>query len=51
MKYCSKCLYPARGINLNFDTTGICSACLAHDKYNQISDEEWSNRKKNSLTF
>ncbi len=46
MKYCSKCLYPARGINLNFDTTGICSACLAHDKYNQISDDEWSNRKK-----
>jgi N-acetyl sugar amidotransferase len=46
MKYCSNCLYPIRTVNLNFNKTGICSACESASKYNQIPDTEWEKRKK-----
>ena len=46
MKYCSNCLYPIRTVNLNFNKTGICSACETAYKYNKISKEEWGKRKK-----
>ena len=38
MNYCKTCLYPSKTVNLNFHKSEMCSACLAHEKYNKISE-------------
>ena len=51
MNYCKTCLYPSKTVNLNFHKSEMCSACLAHEKYNKISAKEWSVRKKKFINI
>ena len=42
IKWCRLCVLPDTRPNLNFDKSGICSACLNHNKKSKIN---WNNRK------
>ncbi len=46
MHYCKRCVYPEIAVNLSFDEEGICSACRAHEKYEQLTPEFWAKRKE-----
>lgn len=45
MKYCSRCVYPMRAVNLNLDDEGVCSACRTAESFSQLSPEFWLRRK------
>ncbi len=46
MKYCRKCLIPDIKPYIIFDENGICNACLAHEKKNQLMKSiDWIKRK------
>lgn len=42
IKWCKLCVLPDTRPNLNFNKSGICSACLNHNKKSKIN---WNNRK------
>jgi len=46
MRYCKRCVYPEVSVNLHLDEEGICSACRAHERTEQLSKEFWTRRKK-----
>jgi len=46
MRYCSKCVYPEISVNLNVDEEGVCSSCRTFEKFEQLTDEFWLQRKK-----
>lgn len=46
MKYCTRCVYPAAAVNLSFDDEGVCSACRAFEKFEELTPEHWEKRKK-----
>lgn len=46
MRYCSKCVYPEISVNLNVDEKGVCSSCRTFEKFEQLTDEFWLQRKK-----
>jgi N-acetyl sugar amidotransferase len=46
MNYCNCCVYPAIGVNLNFDTDGICTACKTAEKFEELNDDFWTKRKE-----
>ena len=46
MKYCTRCVYPQMAVNLDIDEEGVCSSCLAFDKFEQLTPEFWAQRKK-----
>ena len=46
MNYCNCCVYPAIGVNLNFDTDGICTACKTAEKFEELDDDFWTKRKE-----
>ena len=43
MKYCTKCIMPDTKPDLSFDENGVCSACTAYEKRENI---DWTVRKK-----
>jgi N-acetyl sugar amidotransferase len=45
IKYCKKCVYPISTVNLNIDEEGVCSACRTAEKFEELSDDFWSQRK------
>lgn len=45
-KYCKKCVYPISAVNLNIDDEGICSACKTAEKFEELSDDFWNQRKE-----
>ena len=45
MKYCSKCVYPLKAVNIDSDNS-VCSACLTAEEFNKISDIEWDHRRR-----
>ena len=47
MKYCKKCLMPDTKPYISFDKEGVCNACRAHDRKNQVLDGiDWTVREK-----
>ena len=42
-RFCKKCLYPDTKPQLNFDENGVCDACIAAEKKEQI---DWDERKE-----
>jgi N-acetyl sugar amidotransferase len=46
MNYCTKCVYPQAGVNLDFDDDGACSSCAIFADAAEITDEEWAQRKE-----
>ena len=42
-RFCKKCLYPDTKPQLNFDENGVCDACIAAEKKEQI---DWDGRKE-----
>jgi len=46
MRYCNKCVYPEIAVNIIFDGDGICSACISAQEYEEVSQENWQQRKK-----
>ena len=46
MRYCSKCVYPEISVNLDVDEEGVCSSCRTFEKFEQLNDEFWLQRKK-----
>lgn len=45
MKYCTRCVYPMRAVNLNIDDEGVCSACRVAEAFNALTPEFWERRK------
>lgn len=46
MKYCSKCLMPDTKPYLEFDESGVCSACRAHEKKQDAANGvDWRQRE------
>lgn len=43
LQYCTRCIYPSTKPRLEFDEHGVCSACLAFDRRQQI---DWAEREK-----
>ena len=48
MSYCKRCVYPAIGVNLDFDDDGICSSCGVFEE-SEFADDELSRREKRFL--
>jgi N-acetyl sugar amidotransferase len=47
MKYCKKCLMPDTKPYISFGKEGVCNACRAHDRKNQVLDGiDWTVREK-----
>ena len=46
MKYCRKCVYPLKAVNLSVDEEGICSSCRAFENSANITNAEWKLREK-----
>lgn len=46
MRYCQRCVYPEVAVNLYMDEEGICSACRAAEKFEQLTSEFWEGRRK-----
>ena len=46
MNYCTKCVYPQAGVNLDLDDDGVCSACAVYADAAEITPDEWSKRKE-----
>lgn len=46
MNYCTKCVYPQVGVNLDFDDDGVCSSCAIFLDADEITIDEWSKRKE-----
>lgn len=46
MRYCRKCVYPEISVNLDVDEEGICSSCRTFEKFEQLNEEFWLQRKK-----
>ncbi len=46
MRYCARCVYPEIAVNLDLDEEGVCSACRAHEAYDELSEEFWAQRRK-----
>ena len=46
MKYCKSCVCPISAVNLRLDEEGVCSSCQTFDKFTQITDEEWRDRRQ-----
>ena len=46
MKYCKSCVCPISAVNLRLDEEGVCSSCRTFDKFTQITDEEWKERRQ-----
>lgn len=48
LKRCKRCLYPETKPNLYFDRSGICSACLNHERKKNIN---WESLQKQFYSF
>jgi N-acetyl sugar amidotransferase len=46
MKFCKSCVCPISAVNLRLDEEGVCSSCRTFDKFTQITDEEWKDRRQ-----
>lgn len=46
MRYCKRCVYPEVTVLLDLDEEGICSSCRVAEKFDQLTDEFWSQRRK-----
>ena len=46
MKYCRKCVYPIKAVNLSVDDEGICSSCRAFENSETITNKEWKLREE-----
>ncbi len=46
MRYCARCVYPEIAVNLDVDEEGVCSACRAHEAYDELGEEFWAQRRK-----
>ena len=46
MKYCKFCVCPISAVNMRVDEEGVCSSCRTFDKFTQITDEEWTDRRQ-----
>ncbi len=46
MRYCARCVYPEIAVNLDVDEEGVCSACRAHEVYDELGEEFWAQRRK-----
>jgi N-acetyl sugar amidotransferase len=46
MKYCTRCVYPASAVNLQFNDEGVCSSCRVFEKFEKFTPEFWNKRKK-----
>jgi N-acetyl sugar amidotransferase len=46
MKYCKRCVYPTKAVNINIDDDGICSSCRAFENTEIITNEQWKTREK-----
>jgi len=46
MKYCKFCVCPLSTVNLRVDEESVCSSCRTFDKFTQITDEEWKDRRQ-----
>jgi N-acetyl sugar amidotransferase len=46
MKYCTTCLYPTTKPDLEFDRSGVCSACTS---FSGRADINWDERRKDFL--
>ena len=45
MKFCSNCCYPEISVNLRLNDENICSSCISHQKFQQITPEQWHKKK------
>jgi N-acetyl sugar amidotransferase len=43
IRYCTRCLYPETKPDLWFDDRGVCSACLSHERRQQV---DWAARER-----
>jgi hypothetical protein len=46
MKYCKFCVCPISAVNMRVDEEGVCSSCRTFEKFTQITDEEWTDRRQ-----
>ena len=46
MIFCKECVYPKSAVLLGIDDDGVCTACKAHKKFLDLSDEKWKQREK-----
>ncbi|MFH1310758.1 MAG: N-acetyl sugar amidotransferase [Candidatus Omnitrophota bacterium] len=46
MEYCKKCVYPEVAVNLLIDDEGVCSACRTVERFNELNDDFWENRRE-----
>ena len=47
MKYCTRCVMPDTRPGIKFNEEGVCQACIAHDKKNDINWDERFEELKN----
>ena len=47
MTYCTRCLIPASKPHASFDAEGVCSACRAHERKNDVlAGIDWEDRRR-----
>lgn len=46
MKYCTRCVYPMRAVNLNLDDEGVCSACRTAEAFSELTEDFWDKRRE-----
>tara|TARA_B100000029_G_scaffold87819_1_gene77849 strand:+ start:237 stop:1463 length:1227 start_codon:yes stop_codon:yes gene_type:complete len=46
LRYCKSCVYPSIAVNLKLDDEQICSACRSREKFKELTEKYWDNRRK-----
>ena len=46
MQYCSRCVYPQVAYLLQVDDEGVCSACRVEEKFQQLTQSFWDERRR-----
>jgi N-acetyl sugar amidotransferase len=46
IQYCKKCVYPNNAVNLEINTSNVCSACGVGTYYDENESEFWAQREK-----
>ena len=46
MRYCNRCVYPENAVNLYIDEEGICSSCRTFERFNKLTEKDWTERRK-----
>jgi len=47
VRYCKRCVYPEVAVNLLIDEEGVCSACRTTERFAELTEAAWNDRKIN----